>query len=619
MKKITLSLLATTILSTAANAAAPKEPEIYFYPSKAWVVGKASEDSKQCAVQSEFNNGFVLQFDGDDKWLQSFSVNFRQAIFNEGQNYDVTLGIPGATGKKLSATATSNTTLTIPMQNEREIYQAARNAAVMDITVDANSFRFYLVNFGPAATNFESCMAGGTVQPAPATPAQDTPASVTAATPAPVAAQPEPQAAVQTELPQAAPQPVIQSELAPPPPNADPENIALLNESISFEEQETKNENAPIIDLSEDRKPTMQPVTVTEKVTLGDEIVIQEKNADEMNADVLGKHPTTAAATPATTPVAAAPSAPSPAQQVVEEAKTTYRKRMSEQLAEEMSASAGGVQPALKTETVAVVTNDLAPPQDELQAIAPTAEEKTATARQAAIQQPAPAPTPAPVRTAALQTPQPMPAAEEPFAKPGIILDTDAPPPAAMPTPVQKKVETIRSPDMIVHKETQKMDADFTGLDNVEPASSFNEPFARKADPDMLRKISELEGAVAKLQNENVALNDELKNSVQGSEQERLSISSENWNLERATMRYNESERQLKRLGEQVARERALCSGEKQDLETQLFDPRITDQQQLARLSELEQKLAVAERKLEDQRMRYEDRLRVTRSPGTTQ
>ena len=79
---------------------------------------------------------------------------------------------------------------------------------------------------------------------------------------------------------------------------------------------------------------------------------------------------------------------------------------------------------------------------------------------------------------------------------------------------------------------------------------------------------------------------------------------------------YNEAERQIKRLGEQLQRERALRATEKKDLEAQLFDPKITDQQQQARLAELEQKLDEAESRLEQQRIRYEERLRSTQQPG---
>lgn len=247
---------------------------------------------------------------------------------------------------------------------------------------------------------------------------------------------------------------------------------------------------------------------------------------------------------------------------------------MSEQLAEEMSASTGVGGP----EPVPVEAAPV-PPAAELKAVEPTPQETAA------------------------QPITPAPADAAPFSGRGEFIDTDAP-------PATKKVEKIKSPEIVVHKDTQKMQADFTGLDRVEPASEqpFNEPFSRRADPDMLRKISELEQKVNTLEKENVALNDELKSSVDGAKQEQASIATDNWNLERATMKFNEAERQIKRLGEQVARERALCSGEKQDLESQLFDPRITDQRQLARLAELEQKLAEAERQLA--------RMRATQGTG---
>ena len=84
-------------------------------------------------------------------------------------------------------------------------------------------------------------------------------------------------------------------------------------------------------------------------------------------------------------------------------------------------------------------------------------------------------------------------------------------------------------------------------------------------------------------------------------------------------MRFTEAERQVKRMGDQVQRERAKCEADKKDLEAQLFDPQITGQQQLARLADLEQKLAAAEQKLADQQMQHNERMKIMQSQTATQ
>lgn len=732
MKNTTLMLLATTILSAAAlqaNAAAPKEPEIHFYPAKSWIVGNGATPA-DCVVQSEFNNGFVLQFDGTKDWVKTLTINFRQNIFMAGNSYSVTLNIPGKLSKQVAASAASMTTLSIPLQDHKDIYNSARGSSVLDVKIDDNDFRFFLVNFATAANQFETCMAGGDMgagTTAPAAAAEPQPvsapeplepppqqqqreASNTIPQQQPPAAperlQPPPEREVSSAIPQGAP--------APPPPNGtNIEAIASLNESIAMEERETSGETVPITEiLPEDPKPTVQKIPYTETVKLGDKVVSDATQAP------------------------ASPAAAKP-----------YRKRMSEELAHEMAtnsstaalfedAQAEPVMPAPVEMSNAVKLEPAPQPQIEPQAeplaqapvqaeesaplaVPPTIEEKHVTppplspSQYAATKQaPAPALAPTPLAEAApipAPLPEPAPAAEpavpaasapykvssaitpeqaramaaaqqagqpvglvqnteqptpslkplaeiapakpqpaalqpiaqsipqedslsqadlapipapsssdEPFSDRGEIIKTDKTPKAATPfvpppAPSQAKTERFKSPEIEVHKETYEMNADFTGDEDLPPVLQSGEPKTRrKADPEMLMKISQLERKINELEKENST----IQNNVSSSKQEAVSIESENWNLERATARYNEAERQIKRLGEQLQRERALRATEKKDLEAQLFDPQITDQQQQARLAELEQKLDEAEHKLEQQRLRYEERLRNGQAPG---
>lgn len=73
-------------------------------------------------------------------------------------------------------------------------------------------------------------------------------------------------------------------------------------------------------------------------------------------------------------------------------------------------------------------------------------------------------------------------------------------------------------------------------------------------------------------------------------------ISSENWNLEQATLRYNEAEHEIQRLGSVVEQERAKCIVEKKNIEYMLFDPKIATKQQIAKLGDLESQLNEAKK-----------------------
>lgn len=119
---------------------------------------------------------------------------------------------------------------------------------------------------------------------------------------------------------------------------------------------------------------------------------------------------------------------------------------------------------------------------------------------------------------------------------------------------------------------------------------------------------------VVRLRRENTALRNELNMALQESTQEEMSIKSNNWDLERATMMFNESERQVQMLGQKLQRQDQKCRAEKKELEAMLFDPMVTNEQQLSRLATLENELADAQQELELQRMRYDERIRLLES-----
>ncbi|MGN7437674.1 MAG: hypothetical protein ACTHOO_03445 [Alcanivorax sp.] len=131
---------------------------------------------------------------------------------------------------------------------------------------------------------------------------------------------------------------------------------------------------------------------------------------------------------------------------------------------------------------------------------------------------------------------------------------------------------------------------------------------------DMRNKISSMEKELISLREKNQMLDEELKLALQESEKERLSVSSDNWNLERATMRYNEAERQIARIGRQLQTARATCEHEKSELEQMLFDPKLTEQSQLAKLAALEKELDSAKSDLYRQQRQYEERIKLLES-----
>ena len=115
---------------------------------------------------------------------------------------------------------------------------------------------------------------------------------------------------------------------------------------------------------------------------------------------------------------------------------------------------------------------------------------------------------------------------------------------------------------------------------------------------DALKKIREYEKKYEAAQMDNLALSKEIEELRRIKEDGRLEFAAGDWDLEKSTERYNEAEREIKRLGMLLEQQRSAHRQEKIELEGLLFDPAVTDKEQRRRLAELELKLARAEEQL---------------------
>lgn len=194
---------------------------------------------------------------------------------------------------------------------------------------------------------------------------------------------------------------------------------------------------------------------------------------------------------------------------------------------------------------------------------------------------------------------------------------------AAVEIPEEPKqnivTENYRTPEIeyTISKNEEPIIADLAKMQdeqNAEIAAQRIEPASGMQSDEfvqMRNKISELEERVYSLSSENNQLNEELKDTLKDSADEKLSVSSNNWNLELATMKYNESERQIMRLGRQLQTSKVMCQKEKSELERMLFDPQLTNQQQISKLASLESDLENTKGELTRQQRQYEERIKL--------
>lgn len=117
------------------------------------------------------------------------------------------------------------------------------------------------------------------------------------------------------------------------------------------------------------------------------------------------------------------------------------------------------------------------------------------------------------------------------------------------------------------------------------------------AAADAAISVSQLRSIETQLQTvekERDTLRAQIEKMGDSQESSLLKLSGSDWSLEQATRRYNEAEREIRRLGMQLEQSRSQCAAEKKEIEYMLFDPAIATEQQISKLSTLENEVVMA-------------------------
>lgn len=115
-----------------------------------------------------------------------------------------------------------------------------------------------------------------------------------------------------------------------------------------------------------------------------------------------------------------------------------------------------------------------------------------------------------------------------------------------------------------------------------------------------MKQIVDLQTKLEAAQKDNAELARQLESFKLQQEDGRLNTIAGDWDLEQATKRFNEAEREIRRLGLQLEQERTACNREKAQIESMLFDPAVTEQKQIERLTQLQKDLDVARSQIAD-------------------
>lgn len=112
---------------------------------------------------------------------------------------------------------------------------------------------------------------------------------------------------------------------------------------------------------------------------------------------------------------------------------------------------------------------------------------------------------------------------------------------------------------------------------------------------ELLTKIRAFEGDLKIAQKENESLKTELNRLQTAAEKGQLALLPKDWNMEQATKRYHEAQREVRRLGASLEREKQLCMQEKKEIEYMLFDPELASGAQISLINSMEEELKQSE------------------------
>lgn len=113
-------------------------------------------------------------------------------------------------------------------------------------------------------------------------------------------------------------------------------------------------------------------------------------------------------------------------------------------------------------------------------------------------------------------------------------------------------------------------------------------------------ELRTLRGQFETAQADRAALQTQLAELQKKTEGAQIKMAGGSWDLEQATRRYQESQREIQRLGTIIQTQEAKCTAEKKDIEYMLFDPAIAKSSQISMLNSLEDQITEKDKKIKE-------------------
>ncbi len=139
-----------------------------FAPSSSWQVGATELSNVRglegvklpCVLSNEYDNGFIVRFSGGGEQILAMAVDFRQAIFVRGRQYNAMVSIGDDYAKQVTASAFTDSTLIFNVRPLKGFYQILQKGKSLGLDIDGNVMKFGLGELKASIPLMERCHAG---------------------------------------------------------------------------------------------------------------------------------------------------------------------------------------------------------------------------------------------------------------------------------------------------------------------------------------------------------------------------------------------------------------------------------------------------------------------------
>jgi hypothetical protein len=161
--------LCLAAMLAAASPARADDADI-FVPTSGWLVGPAlmvkpagmENAALPCVMADQYSNGYGFRFSGGDGKILAMAIDFRQKVFEPGNNYDLSVGIPSAGfDEAVKGQAYDEATLIINFQKSDAFYVALTKGKILTLKIGGKSMDFALLGQKDGLSRMEGCYRPG--------------------------------------------------------------------------------------------------------------------------------------------------------------------------------------------------------------------------------------------------------------------------------------------------------------------------------------------------------------------------------------------------------------------------------------------------------------------------